>query len=238
MSLPDARRLEAALEATWPAALRRPLGPFTLRDGAGGGRRVSAATAEGAPGPSEIEAALADFRAAGLAPLFRLGPGQEALDAALASRGLARADPTLFMAAPVAAVARQPAFLTVLPAAMPLAVITDLWAAGGVGAERLAVMARAAGPKTALLAREDDHPAGAAFVALDGEVAMLHALTVAPRFRRRGMAARLVQGGAHWAAARGAGAFAVATLEANAAARALFAALGLAEAGRYWYRTA
>lgn len=238
MSLPDARRLEAALEATWPAAASRPVGPFTFRDGQGGGRRVSAATAEGEPDAAAVAAALAAFAAEGRPALFRLRPGQGRLDAALAALGLARADPTLLLAAPVAAVARRPAFLAVLPAATPLAVMVDLWAEGGVGPERLAVMARAPGPKTALLAREDDHPAGAAFVALDGAVAMLHALTVSPRFRRRGVAARLVQAAAHWAAEAGATTFAVATVEANTAARALFAALGLAEAGGYWYRTA
>ncbi|MCL4188244.1 MAG: GNAT family N-acetyltransferase [Rhodobacteraceae bacterium] len=238
MSVPDATRIEAALEATWPAAATRRVGAFTFRDGRGGGKRVSAATAGGLPATAEIEAALAAFAAAGLPALFRLRPGQEALDAALAARGLAPADPTLLLAAPVAAVAAPPAFLTVLPAEAPLAVMAELWAEGGTGPERLQVMARAAGPKTALLAREDDRPAGAAFVALDREVAMVHALAVLPRFRRRGIAERLVRGAAHWAAGRGATAIAVATVEANAPARALFAALGFIAAGRYWYRSA
>jgi N-acetylglutamate synthase len=35
------------LEATWPPAARHRAGPWVLRDGAGGGKRVSAATAEG-----------------------------------------------------------------------------------------------------------------------------------------------------------------------------------------------
>ena len=57
--------LYATLEATWPPAARRRVGPWTIRDGQGGGKRVSAATAEQMnitaidfpPGVSELEQA-------------------------------------------------------------------------------------------------------------------------------------------------------------------------------------
>ena len=39
--------LFATMEATWPAASRRETGIWTLRDGQGGGKRVSAATTTG-----------------------------------------------------------------------------------------------------------------------------------------------------------------------------------------------
>ena len=38
--------LQAAMDATWPAAAMHRAGPWMLRNGAGGGKRVSAATAE------------------------------------------------------------------------------------------------------------------------------------------------------------------------------------------------
>ncbi|MCC6303923.1 MAG: GNAT family N-acetyltransferase [Rhodobacteraceae bacterium] len=238
MRFPDPRRLAAALEATWPAAACHAVGPFTFRDGAGGGRRVSAATAAREPTAAELASALAAFAAAGRPALFRLGPGEEALDRALAGHGLARADPTLLLVAPVAAVAAPAPGLEALAADAPTPALAALWDAGGTGRERLAVMARAAGPRVALLARAGEAAAGAAFVACDGEVAMLHALTVAPACRRLGIATAILRGAAGWAAGQGATAIAVATVEANGPARALFAALGFAVAGRYWYRSA
>ena len=44
MVLDTCDALEAALEATWPPARAWTVGPWRIRDGAGGGKRVSAAT--------------------------------------------------------------------------------------------------------------------------------------------------------------------------------------------------
>ncbi len=195
MSLPDPARLEAALAATRPAAATRRLGPFLRRDRAGGGRRVSAATAVGNPGQAAM----------GAAPLFRLRPGQGGPDARIADRGLRRVDPTLLLAVPAARPAAPPLPRTVIPAEAPLAVMAGLWAEGGTGPEQLAVMARVAARRTFLPARENDRPAGAAVCAVAGDIAMPHALQVAPRCRRRGVAARLLRWAALWAAVLGAG---------------------------------
>ena len=42
----DPQTLAEVMEATWPPAKRQPCGPFLLREGEGGGKRVSAATVE------------------------------------------------------------------------------------------------------------------------------------------------------------------------------------------------
>ena len=55
--------LAEVMEATWPAESRAALGPFTLRQGAGGGQRVSAATVEGAFTDSQLQAAIAELQA-------------------------------------------------------------------------------------------------------------------------------------------------------------------------------
>ena len=81
--------LLAALEGTWPAATTTRLGPFILRDGAGGGKRVSAATLDGPFSDAALDAAIA----AG-ATIFRLS-GAGALDAALVRRGFDLVDPSL-----------------------------------------------------------------------------------------------------------------------------------------------
>ncbi|HRO11657.1 GNAT family N-acetyltransferase, partial [Amaricoccus sp.] len=82
------------------------------------------------------------------------------------------------------------------------------------------------------------HPAGAAFVALAGPVAMMHALEVSPAARRRGLGARMTHAAADWARRQGAGTFALAVTRANTPARTLYAGLGMAEAGAYHYRIA
>ena len=238
---PDPAALEAALEASWPAAATRACGPFVLREGAGGGRRVSAATAQGPADAAALEAAIAEM--GGQGALFRLRPGTCAwdgeLDQALAARGFRRADPTLLLAAPVAALAPEPLpRLRVFAIWPPLAIQRALWAEGGIGPERLAVMARAASPRTALMARQDDRVAGTGFVALHGDVAMIHAMEVTPALRRRGAAGNLLRAAAEWSAGQGARWLALAVTEANAPARALYARLGMAEAGRYHYRVA
>jgi GNAT superfamily N-acetyltransferase len=240
-ALPDLSTLEAALEATWPAAGIAACGPFSLRDGAGGGSRVSAATALAAADEPGIAAAEAAMRAAGHRPLFRLRPGLCAwdgpLDAALAARGYARRDPTLYYAAPVARLAPEPLpAMRVFPIWPPLAIQRDLWAEAGIGPARLAVMGRVTRPKAALMARQDDRVAGTAFVALCGEVAMLHAMEVTRALRRRGAARNLTRAAAEWAAAQGAAWLALAVTEANAPARALYAGLGMAAPGGYHYR--
>lgn len=240
---PDLAALTAALEATWPPASATRLGPFTLREGAGGGSRVSAATAEAAAGPDDIAAATAAMRAAGTPPLFRLRPElcpwDATLDAALEASGHLRHDPTVFYAAPVAALAPEPLpRLRAFAIWPPLAIQRDLWAEAGIGPARLAVMARAAEPRAALLAREADRVAGTAFVALHGPLAMLHAMEVTPGLRRRGAARNMMRRAAEWAARAGAHWLALAVTEANAPARSLYEALGMRACGGYHYRRA
>lgn len=240
---PSTAMLNDALEATWAPARHWRLGPFVLRDGAGGGQRVSAATADAAASAADVTAAEDAQRAAGQTPLFRLRPDacpwDAELDAHLAGLGYALGDPTLFFTAPTAALAgaalpRLRAF-AIWP---PLAIQRELWAAAGIGPARLAVMARAVRPATALMGREGDRVAGTAFVACAGPLAMLHALEVHSRFRRRGMAQSLTRAAAHWALSQGADSFALAVTAANAPACALYAGMGMVPAGAYHYRIA
>ena len=205
-------------------------GPGSLRRGAGGGNRASAASLDAARADADPGEAEAAMRAWGQPPLFRIWPGEAALDARLAARGYVERDPTLILAAPAAAVAVPPGEAAVFGSG-PLACMAEIWAAGGIGPARLAVMARVPEPRCYLLGRLDDRPAGAAFVALAGRFAVLHALEVAPFARRHGLGARMTAAAAHWAHAQGAETLALAVTRANASARALYGRLGLAEVG-------
>ncbi len=221
----------AALEATWPAAAVRDLGPWRLRDGAGGGKRVSAATAQ-APW-TEDDIARAEH--AMTQPLFQIRTEETALDMALAVRGYRLIDPVVVYQAPVAEFDLPP-HMTTFPHWPPLEIAVDLWAEGGIGAARLAVMNRAKGPKVAILARGSDRAAGVAFVALHDTTAMLHALEVTPELRRRGSAQHILLAAAHWAQDMGADSLSLVVTEANMAARNLYASLSMQVVGHYHYR--
>ena len=227
--------LHAALEATWPPAARHACGPFTLRKGQGGGKRVSAATLNGQATEPAINAAETAMRALGQTPLFMLR-GEKELDRTLAARGYALLDPSLFYAAPIADVAEAPRPVALLSCWPPLAIQRQLWARAGIGPARLAVMARARAPRTAFIARFQNRAAGVAFAALHDGVAVLHALEVAPELRCQGVARYMARGIAEWARGQGAEWFALAVTERNMAARALYSALNMTEAGRYHYR--
>ena len=225
----------AALEATWPPARWHDVPGWRVAEGRGGGKRVSAArvTAPDADIPA-MERAQARLSQP---PLAMVLPGQEALDAALDAAGYAVIDPTVALAAPVAALCAPLPRLTAFEVAWPpLRVQAELWAAGGIGPGRLDVMARAGPDRLCLLGRMEDRPAGTAFLARHGDIAMVHALEVAPPMRRRGLARHLMTAAARWAAAREATHLAVLVTRANAPALALYRGLGMAEVAGYHYR--
>ncbi|WP_101341374.1 GNAT family N-acetyltransferase [Cereibacter azotoformans] len=227
----------ATLEATWPAARLSRTGPWAIREGKGGGKRVSAATAEGPWRPDDLPAAEQAMEGLGQTPLFLLRAGEEALDATLAGRGYRIVDPVTAYACPAARLAADPPpHMAAFPHWPPLGIARDLWAEGGIGPARVAVMERAAGPRCAILGRQNDRASGAAFVALHGRFAMLHALEVAPELRRLGSAGAILRRGACWAQEQGAEWFSVVVTSANGPARTLYGSLGMEEVGQYHYR--
>jgi len=227
--------LAQVMEATWPCARAWQEGPWTIRDGAGGGKRVSAATADGPWTDADIPLAEAAMAAMGEPALFLIRDGEADLDAALAARGYRIVHPVVAYACPAADLPPPPG-MTTFAHWPPLAILRDLWAQGGIGPARLAVMDRVTGPKAAILVRQGDRPAGAAFVALSGTTAMLHALEIAPPRRRQGSAHHILQASAHWALDHGADRLMLVVTAANAPARALYASLGMQAVGHYHYR--
>jgi GNAT superfamily N-acetyltransferase len=239
---PDGARMLAALDRTWSALERKPLGPWTLRRGGGGGKRASSVQPRGAL-PDDLDAALAAAVAQSAAwdqpACVQLGPEDATLDAALEARGWPIADSNVILAAPAAAVAeRGTGGLMAVRVAAPLAALDDLWDAGAIGPARRAVMEAVAAPKVRLMLRDRDRPAGAAFVACDAEIAVVSALFVDPAFRRRGVARAAMAAAGDWAVEHGAATLALAVACDNAPARALYDALGFVEVCGYRYRRA
>ena len=199
---------------------------------------MSAATAE-APfeRPDITEAELA-MREVGQKPLFMIREGEDRLDEALAARGYVIKDPVNLYAAPVAEIATErPPPVTAFTVWPPLAAQAEIWAAGGIGPGRLDVMDRAWQPKTTILGRINDRPAGTVFVGIAADCAMIHALEIAKEHRRQGLAAHLTRAVAFWAQAQGADYLTLVTTQANAGANALYTSLGMTLVGQYHYRT-
>jgi GNAT superfamily N-acetyltransferase len=119
--------LAEVMEATWPPAKAWRVGPFTCRDGDGGGKRVSAASCEADFDGDELDAAIAAMAE----PLFLIREGESALDAALDARGWRIVDPVVAYAAPVARLTGELPHLAAFPHWPPLEVAASIWAEGG-----------------------------------------------------------------------------------------------------------
>ena len=230
-----ADQLFAALDTTWPAAEMMAKDGWLLRDGAGGGKRVSAAS-QIAPG-ADIDVAAAAMRAMEQAPLFQVRGEEPELDAALEAAGYAIVDPVWLYAAPAAALIDGASEQSrIYRGQFPVAAMQEIWAAGGIGPARLAVMDRAVAPKSWLMTRVSDRPAGVAFVSVSGATAMVHAIEVAQDYRHQGAARALMSGAATFAADNGASHLALAVTKANVGANQLYQSLGMEVVAGYHYR--
>ncbi|SFM94400.1 Acetyltransferase (GNAT) family protein [Thioclava dalianensis] len=228
--------LTEIIDATWPAAKIHHAGGFDIREGLGGGSRVSCATLAVPLEQADIAQAEARHRALGQTPRFMLRPGDDALDACLAERGYESYDPVWLWQAPIAQVQGEIPPVTAFAHWPPLQIARDLWSEMENGPERQAIMARVAGPRACILGRKKDRAAGAAFVALHGSVAMLHALAVAPEFRRLGLARAIVHEAARWAQESGATRFEMIVTQVNDASNGLARRLGMTQRAAYHYR--
>lgn len=229
--------IDAAWQATWPAADYVQIGGFRVGRGMGGGGRVSAARATAPWDAAAIPAVERQHAAWGQPAVFSVDEADTALAAALQTQGYAAGDPTLILHCPVerlASGAIPP--VTAIEVWPPLAIQRTLWTEAGIGPARQAIMERACAPKMAILGRIEDRAAGAAFAAVHGPVAMLHALAVLPRWRRKGLGGWMLRRAARFAARHDAAVLVLAVSEANDAARALYDAAGFQRLARchYW----
>jgi len=228
--------LLAAFEATWPAAQTVRCGGLRVGRGLGAGGRVGSAYSAGPWTEADLKAAEAQHAAWGQRPVVRAWDDEASLIAALTARGYLHDNPTLVMSAAVEALTDRPlppvkAF-AIWP---PLAIQRQIWSTGNIGPARQAVMERVSPPRAALLGRHRDRAAGAGFVALQGDVAMVHAVEILPSFRRQGLGSWMMRHAAFWARDQGATRIALAVSAANAPARTAYDGLGFVVAGSYGY---
>ena len=224
-------------DATWPAAEFLTVGNWTIRKGVGGGQRVSSATVNGPVTSEDINVAEEALGALSQIQLFMIREGDEALDALLEAKGYRIKDPINLYTCSIENLTKiAPERLAAFPIWPPLAIISEIWTEQGINPARQAVMQRANGPKTAILARQNDRAAGVAYVAIHNSMAMLHALEVVPDQRRQGVANNIMGCAAIWAQNNGAKDFSVICVRDNTAANKLYTSLSMENVGHYHYR--
>lgn len=238
---PDLARLFEVLDATWPAAARVDTGPWTLREGRGGGSRVSAATARDAWRLDDVTAAESAMRMMGQDPLFMiregLTPADQSLDVTLDAQGYEARDATQFWLAPIELLTdRKLPRVCAFAIWEPLAIMREIWEDGGIGEARQRIMDRCDLPKTGLFGRVSDRPAGAGFCAIHKGTAMVHALHITQDHRGKALGGWMMRCAALWAASKGARWISCAATSRNDAANALYASLQMQVAGGYHYR--
>ncbi len=238
MTPPAVADLFDTVEATWPAARVEKHGGWSVRHGLGGGQRVSSATMDDGSALEQVAQMERAQRDMGQWPLVQVRDDQKALDTTLSEVGYVEKDRTLVLTAASEAIAGRPDPLATYPSWPPLAAQIDLWADGGIGPERIAVMDRVSGRKTTILGRLGDEIVSTAFVACHGDVGMLHGLEVIPGARRKGVGSDMMRAAGSWAQDAGAKWFSVLVVEANEAAVALYKKLGFEEVAAYHYRRA
>ncbi|WP_299847668.1 N-acetyltransferase [uncultured Roseovarius sp.] len=235
--MPGVQHLYSVIEGTWPPADKREVGPWTIRDGQGGGQRVSAATANTSVSLHDLPEAETAMRRLSQPQLFMIRDGDAEVDAVLEAAGYPIVDPVNIYVSPLAELTTErPPRVTTFAIWEPLEIMRDIWTKGGIGPGRVNVMTRANGPKTGLFGRSNNRPAAAGFVAIHDRIAMVHALEVLERHRREGMGRHMMREAAFWAADQGATHMSVICTQANTSANALYSSLGLTLVGQYHYR--
>ncbi|MFK5996901.1 MAG: GNAT family N-acetyltransferase [Rhodobacterales bacterium] len=232
---PSQATLFATIDATWaPFAFHQHKG-WLIREGAGGGQRVSAATVlPGAQNNPDIGSAADKMRSMGQKALFMVRSSDGDLDAKLSELGYKIVDPVTILITPtdnlLNTAPKQHHSVTALKA--PDTTAKSVWGNGGIDRPRLNVMARVKTAKTTISAGN----MGVAFAACHKGIAMVHAVEVSKNHRRKGVANALMLGAAHWAKQQECAWLAVLTVRANTPACALYDRLKMKEAAAYHYR--
>jgi len=237
VTLPSIETLYKVCEATWPSAAESEAGGCIIRDGQGGGKRVAAATLNGPFTQLDLSAAEAAMKQLSQPLLFQVRKGEDGLDQLLQAHGYSVVDPVNVWAAPAETIAvERPARITAVPAWEPLNVMKEIWQEGGIGPARLDVMHRACTPKTGIVSRWQDRPAGTSFIAIHKGIAMLHALEIKSDYRRNGLARKTMHQAAFWTLENGGHTLSVICTQGNTAANGLYQDLGMQKVGTYHYR--
>lgn len=237
MTLKNGSDIFEAIDVTWPAEKFLEIPKWKLRRSAKGGKRVSAATAIGAPDISDIKLAENKMVQWHQDKLFMIKKNEIILDEALSASGYRVIDPTNIWSISSKNLSIQKTLpvkaFTIFP---PLAIQRELWRANHIPPSRIEIMDRVKTHKTTIFGRINARPAASAFVAVSNKFAMVHALVVDKKCRRQGMGKFVMQKVGSWAYQMGAESVVALCTEKNCSANILYKSLGMQVIGKYHYR--
>jgi GNAT superfamily N-acetyltransferase len=237
MTLKNGSDIFEAIDVTWPAEKFLEIPKWKLRRSAKGGKRVSAATAIGAPDISDIKLAENKMVQWHQDKLFMIKKNEILLDEALSASGYRVIDPTNIWSISSKNLSIQKTLpvkaFTIFP---PLAIQRELWRENHIPPSRIEIMDRVKTHKTTIFGRINARPAASAFVAVSNKFAMVHALVVDKKCRRQGMGKFVMQKVGSWAYQMGAESVVALCTEKNCSANILYKSLGMQVIGKYHYR--
>ena len=227
----------AASETCWPPLNKKNIGPWVIREGEGGGNRVSSTTANDFFRKEDIFIAENHMQLLNQKNIFHIREKDLELDNILDRLGYSLVDKTVVYGSKIAKMS-SPCVppMTAFNIWPPLRIMKDIWEIGGTTDSRISVMERCKVRKTAILGRIENKAAGCAFISEYKGVAILQALFVLPSYRRKGLARFLISESVKWVSYAESAYLALMTDKYNKEARGLYDSLGMKIIDKYHYR--
>lgn len=227
----------AASEICWPPLNKKNIGPWVIREGAGGGSRVSSTTANDFFTKEDIFIAENHMQLLNQKNIFQIREKDLELDNILDRLGYSLVDKTVVYGSKIAKMS-SPCVppMTAFNIWPPLRIMKDIWEIGGTTDSRISVMERCKVRKTAILGRIENKAAGCAFISEYKGIAILQALFVLPSYRRKGLARFLISESVKWVSYADSAYLALMTDKYNKEARGLYDSLGMKIIDKYHYR--
>jgi GNAT superfamily N-acetyltransferase len=241
LSGPEILDLETISARAWPAAQEIALGAWRLHASAGFSGRINACWPLGEPGV-DLDDAIASVEAwyarHALPSLFKIvddACAPTALTARLAAIGYRTHTETIMMIGPVVGSSDPAAALDEVVDPEFAAVFAATAHGPGDARERLETLGRAPRPRAFARLDAAGAPAAIGACAAEGDWAGVFAMRTDPRFRRQGLARRILASLMAFAAGAGAARAWLQVEAVNSGAVALYEAAGFTEAYRYRY---
>lgn len=227
----------AASEICWPPLNKKNIGPWVIREGEGGGNRVSSTTANDFFTKEDIFIAENHMQLLNQKNIFHIREKDLELDNILERLGYSLVDKTVVYGLKIAKMS-SPCVppMTAFNIWPPLRIMKDIWEIGGTTDSRISVMERCKVRKTAILGRIENKAAGCAFISEYKGIAILQALFVLPSYRRKGLARFLISESVKWVSYADSAYLALMTDKYNKEARGLYDSLGMKIIDKYHYR--
>jgi GNAT superfamily N-acetyltransferase len=228
-----------ASDVSWPPIKKFKMGSWTIREGGGGGNRVSATSLNNSNSFLKTDIVLAEtaMKTLGQPYIFRIGKEEIKLDLTLEKFGYNIVTPSYIYGCDIDRVSNfdiPP--ITTFNVWPPLEIMKKIWIEGGMSENRISVMQRSKGEKTTILGRASNKVAGCAFVSIYNGISMVHSVFVHPSFRLKGLGRYMLYKSAQWAKDRGSSYITLQVTEQNKGARSLYSNLGMEVIGSYHYR--